>query len=282
MTGGRGLSFAGSILDPEIQLRRRISASVSSSAGAASSSAVVSMPSSVATSVAVSKSMDVVDRCHRSHVHERPDDVDDADVEERRELARPRSSSAATTGGRPSMTATGARPARDRLRHRAAGAAAGGPRGRGPRCGGKRRGRALGTSGLLLSYASRSAVLLAIGSAVTPSIAISSALASAPSASPRSRHAWIGVEIRAPSGGFAAKVHRELARGERTMRTSSRFARDRPAGDAGPLRRGRRATPAVPFGLTAFLLLLGSQECSILFVQVLLVRHARTRPRPRR
>src|SRR5437870_11294097 len=59
------------------------------------------------------------------------------------------------------------------------------------------------------------------------------------------------------------------------MRTSSRFAWTVWHATQVRCGRGRRPTAAVPFGLTAFLLLLGSEERSVLFIKLLFVRHGR-------
>src|SRR5881628_3007570 len=59
------------------------------------------------------------------------------------------------------------------------------------------------------------------------------------------------------------------------MRTSSRFAWTVWHATQVRCGRGRRPTAAVPFGLTAFLLFLGSEERSVLFIKLLFVRHCR-------
>ena len=142
MTGGRGFSLLASSSVQRSSLSGAISASVSSTTGAASSSAVVSMPSSVATRLAVSKSMVVlidaiVPMFTRARIR--------STMLTSRSVASSRTETCfgSTTGGRPSMTATagaacstGATTGCGRCGLR--------PRGRGPRCGGKRRGRAFG------------------------------------------------------------------------------------------------------------------------------------------
>src|SRR5688500_178369 len=272
ITGGRGLSLLASSSVQRSSLSGAISASVSSTTGAASSSAAVSMPSSVATRLAASKSIVVlIDAIVPMFTRARMRSTmltSRSVASSRTEICFGR-----TTGGRPSMTATagaacstGATTGCGRCGLR--------PRGRGPRCGGKRRGRALGN--YAVSFCRTRAASLSSTfnrSAVTASTGISSAFASAPSRSPRSRQASSGSRYAPRPGALPRRSTVSSPEGDRTMRTSSRFARTVWQATHVRCGRGRRATPAVPFGLTAFLLLLGSQERSIFFVQLLLVRH---------
>src|SRR5688572_5168692 len=272
MTGGRGFSLPGSSSIHRSSFSGAISASVSSMTGAASSSAVVSMPSSVETRLAVSKSMVVlIDAIVPMFTRARMRST----MLTSRSVASSRTETCfgTTTGGRPSMTAT-------------AGAACstGGtagcgrcglrPRGRGPRCGGNRRGRAFGN--YAVSFCRTRAASLSSTfnrSAVTASTGISSAFASAPSRSPRSRQASSGSRYAPRPGALPRRSTVSSPEGDRTIRTSSRFART--VWQATHVRsgRGRGATPAVPFGRPAFLFPLGSRDRSIFFVQLLLVRH---------
>ena len=142
MTGGRGLSLLASSSVQSSGFSGAISASASSTGGAISSSALVSIPSSVATRVAVSKSMVVlIDAIVPMFTSARMRST----MLTSRSVASSRTETCfgSTTGGRPSMTATagaacstGATTACGRCGLR--------PRGRGPRCGGNRRGRAFG------------------------------------------------------------------------------------------------------------------------------------------
>src|SRR5688500_13650676 len=271
ITGGRGLSLLASSSVQRSSLSGAISASVSSTTGAASSSAAVSMPSSVATRLAASKSIVVlIDAIVPMFTRARMRST----MLTSRSVASSRTETCfgSTTGGRPSMTATagaacstGATTGCGRCGLR--------PRGRGPRCGGKRRGRALGN--YAVSFCRTRAASLSSTfnrSAVTASTGVSSAFASAPSRSPRSRHASSGSRYAPRPGALPRRSTVSSPEGDRTMRTSSRFARTVWQATHVRCGRGRRATPA-PVGLTAFLLLLGSQERSIFFVQLLLVRH---------
>src|SRR5687767_1302623 len=272
MTGGRGLSLLASSSVQRSSLSGAISASVSSTTGAASSSAAVSMPSSVATRLAASKSIVVlIDAIVPMFTRARMRST----MLTSRSVASSRTETCfgTTTGGRPSMTATAGAAC-------ATGATTGcgrcglRPRGRGPRCGGKGRGRALGN--YAVSFCRTRAASLSSTfnrSAVTASTGISSAFASAPSRSPRSRQASSGSRYAPRPGALPRRSTVSSPEGDRTMRTSSRFARTVWQATHVRCGRGRRATPAVPFGLTAFLLLLGSQERSIFFVQLLLVGH---------
>src|SRR6185503_7861690 len=274
MTGGRGLSLLASSSVQSSGLSGASSASASSTAGGASSSALVSMPSSVATRLAASKSMVVlIDAIVPMFTSARMRST----MLTSRSVASSRTETCfgRTTGGRPSMTATAGAAC-------STGATAGcgrcglRPRGRGPRCGGKRRGRALGIYAVSFCRTSAACSSSTFNrSAVTGSIGSSRAFASAPSRRPRSRQAWSGSRYAPRPGAFPRRSTVSSPAGERTMRTSSRFARTVWQATHVRCGRGRRPGAALPFGLTAFLLLLGSEERSILFIQLLFVRHGR-------
>src|SRR5439155_23547469 len=123
-------------------------------------------------------------------------------------------------------------------------------------------------------------------SAVVPSISISSARASTPSASPRSRHSGSGSRYAPRPGALPRRSTESSPAGERTTRTSSRLARVvrqatqvRCGGWGAPPPIPRRPPFAwgpggeAPRPLTALgSLLLAPEERTVLFIQVLLIR----------
>src|SRR5262245_15622253 len=153
--------------------------------------------------------------------------------------------------------------------------ASGRRRGRGPRCGGIRLGRAFGIS--LLAYVVRWVSALASStrsrSRVASSIAASRARATVPSASPRSRHAGSGQRYAPRPDDFPRRsTDRSPVPAARTIRMRSRFTRS--VRHATQVRCGTRRT-----GLAPIAPLLPAQESAVLFLQLGLVRHRRLRLR---
>src|SRR5581483_2581819 len=108
-------------------------------------------------------------------------------------------------------------------------------------------------------------------SAVTSSIVTASARPRAPSRRPRSRHTGSGSRYAPRPAAFPRRSTESPPAGERTTRTSSRFART--VRQATHVRCGvGRPAPLAPVPL-----LLPSEERAVLFIQVLLVSQRRLR-----
>src|SRR6266542_4105092 len=262
-TGGRVTSFDSSSSVQRTSLPVGSASSATSGATTSSSSSVTSIPSSPATSDAVSKSIvwlivamtPMFTSARMMSTTDRSSDFASSPtcIVFGRTTGRPPSGMTATA-----VCATGA-------------GAMGGPcgrerrRGRGPRCGGKRRGLAFGICYLLwvapAASSSRSRCWV-VSSTVT-----SSARASEPSVRPRARHASSGHRYAPRPGASPRRSTESPPLGPLTTRISSRFGLVRR--HATQVRCGTLLTP-IPLLLTA-------EERAVFLLQLVFVGRQRLR-----